>query len=139
MNKEKLWSIFRAAAPASVSMNHYELAASTEVNDSEVWKAFLKEADVIDWVKEERALLQQIELAKLSTDIANQRSVGQAQLITAMNKINEQNEDKTKQGPAFIYTYIPLNENQKHAENVQEETEDVFLKGDKDGPDFNLD
>lgn len=138
MNKEKLWQIFRDTAPASISMNHYELATQTEVNDPELWKQFLKESDVIDWIKEERALLQQIELAKLSTDIANQRSVGQAQLITAMNKINEQNEDKTKQGPAFIYTYIPLNDNQKHADNVRAENKDIFLKEEDDGPDFNL-
>ena len=46
----------------------------------------------------------------------NSKSVGQAQLINSLIKIDEAVSNKT--GPVFIYTYVPLNEEQKFAPNV---------------------
>ena len=67
----------------------------------------------------------------------NSKSVGQAQLINALVKIDEAAANKT--GPVFIYSYVPLNEEQKYAPNValmpveqiekEEETEEITLDG----------
>lgn len=132
-------------APKSITWNHYDLAQFTEIDDIALWKEFLQNREVIDWLEEERIMLQQYELTKLSTDITNSRSVGQAQLISAMERINNANKDTTSSGPIFIYTYIPLNAQQKQATNVHELKEDIFyvpspeldLQGDTDPEDPN--
>lgn len=125
---EQCWEMLKAAAPESVAWNHYDLANNTKIKDSEVWKNFLMRREVIDWLEEERILLQNVELVKLSTNVANSRSVGQAQLISAMEKVNAANRNDAKTGPAFIYCYIPLNAQQKHAPNVQILSEDIFYE-----------
>ena len=56
----------------------------------------------------------------------NQRSVGQAQLMSALDKI--QHESNHKEGPVFIYTYVPLSSEQAQAENVQEAESDPFWR-----------
>ena len=120
------WAQIKAFAPASVSWNHYDLAAKTNVPDVELWKKFQQRRDVCDWLEEERALLQQSEFAKLSTNVANSRSTGQAQLLTAMERINALNKTDINNGPTFIYTYVPLNTEQVQATNVIELKEDIF-------------
>ena len=47
----------------------------------------------------------------------NSKSVGQAQLINSLIKLEE--ASSSKEGPTFIYCYVPLNEEQKNAPNVQ--------------------
>lgn len=123
---EQCWEQLKAYAPKSIAWNHYDLAANTDINDVELWKEFLQTRVVIEWLSEERAMLQQYEQAKLTMNVANSRSTGQAQLIAAMEKVNQANRDAAAQGTAFIYTYIPLNAQQRHAPNVQELTEDIF-------------
>lgn len=120
------WEQMKTFAPKSISWSHYDLARETEINDIELWKEFLFKREVVDWLTEERTLLQSSELAKLSTDVSKSRSVGQAQLISAMQRIDKDNREETASGPAYIYTYVPLNAEQTHAPNVQILTEDIF-------------
>ena len=131
--KEDCWSLLKAFAPDSISWNHYDLALNTKINDSDIWKTFLLLPEVMEWLEGERAILQRYELAKLTNNVSNSRSVGQAQLINAVDKINAQNLNKANSGPIFIYTYIPLNAEQKAAPNTFELTEDIF-KDDIDRP-----
>ena len=133
---DECWALMRFHAPKSIAWNHYDFAAKTDMDNVEIWKEFLRDRDVIDWLTEERVLLQDSELAKLSTDVASSRSVGQAQLISAMDKISNANKSNAATGPTFIYTYIPLNAEQKHAPNVHELTEDIFYVK---PPDFKFD
>ena len=68
----------------------------------------------------------------------NSRSVGQAQLINALVKIDE--AATNKDGPVFIYSYVPLNDEQKFAPNVMlmdideeeppEEQEEIIINED---------
>ena len=44
-------------------------------------------------------------------------SVGQSQLINALGKLDE--KATKKEGPVFIYSYVPLNDEQKYAPNVR--------------------
>ena len=131
---DKCWEQIKMFAPKSISWSHYDLAVQTEVESVETWKTFLLRRDVQEWLEQERTILQQAELSKLSTEVANSRSVGQAQLISTMQKINESNKANKAEGPAFIYCYVPLNSQQEHAPNVQILEEDIFY--DKDAPKF---
>ena len=120
------WEELNRFAPESISWNHYDLATNTDINDVALWKAFIQRGDVAEWLEEERILLQRAELSKLSTRVADSRSTGQAQLIAAMGRLNESNKIEAATGPAFIYTYIPLNKEQEHAANVKILDEDIF-------------
>lgn len=123
------WAALKSFAPKSISWNHYDFAIETEITNVEVWKAFLLNADVREWLDEERALLQDTELAKLTQNVSGSRSVGQAQLISAMGRLNDANKDDAATGPMFIYCYVPLTIDQQHAPNVQMLTEDIFYVG----------
>lgn len=121
------WTVLKAHAPKSLSWNHYDLAAETDIDDTEIWKTFLLIPEVAEWLTEEQSLMQKYELAKLTTNVANSRSVGQAQLISAVNKVYQEGKEETASGPAFVYCYIPLNEAQKASPNVRMEQEDLFF------------
>ena len=123
------WVVLKSFAPKSISWNHYDFAIETEITNVELWKAFLLNANVREWLDEERALMQDTELAKLTQNVSGSRSVGQAQLISAMNRLNDANKDEAATGPAFIYCYVPLTVDQQHAPNVQMLTEDIFYVG----------
>jgi hypothetical protein len=120
------WDILRDTAPGSLTMNHYDLAAKTAINDPQIWKEFLMDENVSEWLEEERKIMQSTELAKLTANISSSRSVGQAQLISALDRMQSNKSDQTATGPAFIYTYVPLNNEQKEAPNVQLLQEDIF-------------
>jgi len=124
----ELWIAFKELGQAGITMNHYELAESCgEVcNDPQVWKEFLMEQTVSDYINSEFSILQSTELSKLIKDVSKSRSVGQAQLVNALLKLKE--DKKVKSGPAFIYTYIPLSYEQEECTNVQKLDNDPFLK-----------
>lgn len=110
-----------------LTMNHYDLAEVTEFNPTD-WKMFLQNEFVAKYVKDEFNAIQDSELRKLILNISDSSSVGKAQLINALQKALSENNSDQKSGPAFIYTYIPLNENEMHADNVEVLDRDPFLK-----------
>ena len=126
---DECWAALKSFAPKSISWNHYDFAIETEITNVQLWKAFLLNANVREWLEEERALMQDTELAKLTQNVSGSRSVGQAQLISAMNRLNDANKEEAATGPAFIYCYVPLTIDQQHAPNVQTLTEDIFYVG----------
>ena len=105
-------------------MNHYDLARLTNQKDVQLWKQFLTDPEVSAYIDQEAQILTQTELRKLSADVSDSRSVGQAQLINAMSKLAD--TKVTKEGPIFIYSYVPLSENQAKAPNVVLLEKDVF-------------
>ena len=123
--KEQMWLTFKSLGQDALIMSHYDLAEATDT-DSDTWKLFLKEPDVAEWINQEMELIRDSEMKKLVKDISESKSVGQAQLMTALQKLSE--KETTKSGPAFIYCYIPLNAEQKKAPNVLDIGYDPFLK-----------
>lgn len=125
---ELMWQAFRGLRAKALSMSHYELSAYEDIKffHPDKWREFLFLPDVNEYVKEETALLHDVELRKLLANISTSRSVGQAQLISQLQKIVDGNTNKS--GPIFIYTYVPLNEAQKHASNAYYEEKDVFWR-----------
>jgi hypothetical protein len=136
---ENCWTTIKTLAPQSLSWNHYDLAVKTKINDPQIWKEFLTDENVSEWLEEERKIMQATELAKLTANISSSRSVGQAQLISALDRLQSNKSDQTATGPAFIYTYVPLNNEQKEAPNVQLLQEDIFYVNpiNSTGPKFN--
>ena len=57
--KAELWKLYRALGADALKANHYTLALNTTINDPTVWKEFLMEQDVSDYIAQETALLQQ--------------------------------------------------------------------------------
>ena len=70
-------------------LNQYELADKTGL-DSELWKEFLADKQVTDWVRQELQVFKSAQLRKLlrSAD-NNERSVGAAQMMNALGKACE--------------------------------------------------
>lgn len=130
--KEELFRVYKSLEADALSLNHYELAAMTGVGTPALWKTFLTDPEVAAYIKQESDLLLQTELRKLSRNAADSRSVGQAQLINALGKMNE--DTSTKEGPIFIYTYVPLTLEQEQADNVQKLDHDIFLQNEEEKP-----
>jgi hypothetical protein len=122
---QELWAIFKGLGKEALSYSHYDLHTKCPAYSADTWKTFLMLPEVSEWVRTEHSLLQDSELRKLLSNISSSRSVGQAQLINSLTKIAD--SGGAKDGPAFIYTYVPLDNQQAHASNVRTESKDIFL------------
>ena len=120
---------FKAFGRQALTMNHYDFAERSEITDNpQDWKAFLQIESIAEYITEEFNAIQDSELRKLILDINNSSSVGKAQLINALQKQLKEHADDKKTGPAFIYTYVPLNPEERNAENVEVLKDDPFRK-----------
>ncbi len=117
---------FNAMAPEDrLFMTHYEFAKQTPIRDSSIWKRFLLDTRVSDWINQELTLFKSAQLRKLVKDATkNDRSVGAAQMLNALNKTLE--NETIKDGPIFIYSYVPMNARELGAPNTQVLPEDIF-------------
>ena len=97
-------------------MNHYQLAVETHIEDPILWKMFLIDPRIADYISSEMNIIRTASINEIIQKAPNSKSVGQAQLINALVKIDE--NATNKDGPIFIYSYVPLNEEQKFAPNV---------------------
>lgn len=97
-------------------LNHYQLAAETHIKDPIIWKVFLTDPRIADYISSEMNLIRNASINEIIHKAPNSKSVGQAQLINALVKIDEAASNKT--GPVFIYSYVPLNAEQEFAPNV---------------------
>lgn len=119
---------FKKLGRKALTMNHYDFAEVTVITDPQLWKEFLQLEPVSEYITEEFNAIQDSELRKLILDINNSSSVGKAQLINALQKQLKEHSNAKKTGPAFIYTYVPLNVEEQNAENVEVLKHDPFRK-----------
>lgn len=122
---ERLWEIFKNLGAEGLGLNHYELSNRTEEKSPDVWKKFLLLSEVSEYIEEEMSILQGSEFNKMLTDISVSKSVGQAQILNALQKLKE--GSNSKDGPIIIYTYVPLSTEQEQAPNVVKLDKDIFL------------
>lgn len=108
---------FLALEERAIYLNHYQLARETAIENPSIWKAFLTDPKTVDYIQSEMSLIRSAAINDIIQQAPNSRSVGQAQLINSLLKLEEVSSNK--EGPAFIYCYVPLNAEQKHAPNVQ--------------------
>ena len=123
-NKAQLWEYYKSLGAEALKANHYTLALTTPETNPAIWKEFLMEQDVSDYINQETALLQQAEFRTILLNTAKDNSAGRAQLINAMMSVN--NKQNKKEGPIVIYSYIPLNEQQMKASNIEINDKDPF-------------
>lgn len=127
--REDMLCEFKKLGRKALTMNHYDFAEISEVTDDpQEWKAFLQIEPISEYIAEEFNAIQDSELRKLILDINNSSSVGKAQLINALQKQLKEHADDKKTGPAFIYTYVPLNPEEQNADNVEVLENDPFRK-----------
>lgn len=124
--KEQLWEYYKSLGAEALKANHYTLALQTPEHDPAVWKEFLMESDVNDYINQETTLLQQAEFRTILFNTNRDNSAGRAQLINAMMSVNQ--KQNKKEGPIVIYSYIPLNEQQMKAENIEINEKDPFKR-----------
>ena len=125
--KEQLFILFKSKGKDALKANHYDLVGLLGVGSPDLWKEFLQDSDVNDYIKKETELLQAAEFRKILFDVSDKdTSVGKAQLINAMVAITD--KQTKKEGPIVIYSYIQPNEQQSAAENIRRITEDPFIK-----------
>lgn len=126
-DKNKLWTLFKSLGAEGLSMSHYELAEHTTATNPDLWKEFLLEQDVRNYIQTEVELVRAAEINKMIANVSdNSRSVGQAQLMSALDRLKQ--SSNLKEGPVFIYTYVPLSAEQAQAENVEQLDKDPFWR-----------
>ena len=108
-----------------IVMSHYELARATEQKDSAVWKQFITEPRVAQWIDSEMTIFKESQMKKVIGSASEYgRSVGAAQMITALNKTMD--NTKRKDGPVFIYSYVPLSNREQGVANTEQLGRDIF-------------
>lgn len=119
----QLQTAFNDIGPEALYMTHYDLAQATNYS-ALMWKSFLTDPRVRDFMDSELVLMQQSSIMKMMRDVDKTKSTGQAQLLNTL--IQQTNVNKKKDGPVFIYTMIPLNAEEQHADNTNISTTDPF-------------
>lgn len=126
--KDFLWELFEALGQKALTMSHYDLANEVEGTTKDEWRDFLNEADVAEYIRNEMRIISDSIQKRMITDIVagGDRSVGRAQIINTLDKIND--GVAKKDGPIFIYSYVPLDAQQEQAENTIKLNKDIFKR-----------
>lgn len=110
----------------AIYKDHYQLASLNARYNAMSWRKFLAHPAVQDWMNEETIALQQAKYRALLKDLdGNSRSTGLPQVMNALQAAISKN-DTTQSGPIFIYSYVPLNEEEMHAPNVRTESRNAL-------------
>ena len=71
---------------------------------------------VAAFVNEEMDMLKKAKVAVMLKSVDTNKNTGQAQLLNTL--LNQTKRSDKKEGPVFIYTQVPLNAQERGAENV---------------------
>lgn len=116
-----LQDLFNTIGQDALYMTHYELAERT--GESPIsWKKFLMDPRVSAFIAEEMAMLEKVKAAVMLNTVDTNKNTGQAQLLNTL--LNRSKGSEKKEGPVFIYTQVPLNNQERHAKNVVMYNED---------------
>lgn len=124
----EMMQLFQSKGREALYADHYKLAESGEFQAYE-WREFLLLPQTNEYIKTEMEIIRKTAMNEILADSGDSTSVGKAQLLNALVKYEEDNSGK--EGPIFIYTYVPLNREQEKAENTRQEREDIFKKQDR--------
>ena len=108
-----------------IQMSAYDLAKETPIETIDMWLNFLSEPQVKDQLDRELNLYKEAQQRKLIAKVnSNDKSVGTAQLISALEKTK--NNDSDKIGNIIVYSYVPLNTREAESPQAVAETVDIF-------------
>ena len=125
-NLDELWKRFKDLGQNGLYASHYDLYKYTDYATPDEWKNFLLLPSVVEYIRVEMEIIRKAAMNELFANAGDSNSVGKAQLLNAISKYDEDNSQK--EGPIFVYTYVPLNKEQAKAENVYQEDYDIFKK-----------
>lgn len=107
---------FNLIGKEALFLSHYDLAEQTSIDQPILWKQFLTDPRVSVFITEELDMLKKSKVAIMLNTVDTNRNTGQAQLLNTL--LNQTKDNDKKEGPVFIYTQVPLNEQERHAKNV---------------------
>ena len=110
-----LQELFNSIGKEALFLSHYELAERTGESPID-WKNFLMDPRVSAFVNEEMDMLKKAKVAVMLKSVDTNKNTGQAQLLNTL--LNQTKRSDKKEGPVFIYTQVPLNAQERGAENV---------------------
>lgn len=110
-----LQELFNGIGEDALYLSHYELAERTGVSPID-WKQFLMDPRVMAYIAEEMDMLKKAKVALMLKTVDSNKNTGQAQLLNTL--LNQAKVSDKKEGPVFIYTQVPLNNQEEHARNV---------------------
>ena len=111
----ELQDLINGIGQNALYMSHYELAEQTGMSPIS-WKKFLLDPRVAAFISEEMDLLKRAKVSTMLSTVDTNKNTGQAQLLNTL--LNQTKNTNRKEGPVFIYTHIPLNNQEEHAPNV---------------------
>ena len=111
----RLQDLFNTIGTRALFMSHYELADETAESPIS-WKQFLMDPRVSAFIAEEMDMLKRSKAAVMLNQVDTNKNTGQAQLLNTL--LNQTKSSDKKEGPVFIYTYVPLNDQEINAGNV---------------------
>ena len=117
----ELQELFNSIGENALFMTHYELALETGESPIE-WKKFLMDPRVAAFIAEEMDMLKKAKVAIMLSGVDTNKNTGQAQLLNTL--LNQTKTSDKKEGPVFIYTQVPLNDQELRARNVVKLNED---------------
>lgn len=127
---QREWNELVSEGQDPFAMGHHELAVMTG-EESQSWKEFLMDHRVSKWLSEETELRKEQKIRQIIAGLdANSKSPGTAQTLSALQ--NSQKKANEKDGPTFVYCYIPLSKEEKKANNIKQMTRDPFLVGEEE-------
>ena len=77
---------------------------------------------VAAFIAEEMDMLKKAKVAIMLSGVDTNKNTGQAQLLNTL--LNQTKTSDKKEGPVFIYTQVPLNDQELRARNVVKLNED---------------
>lgn len=101
-----LQDLYNGIGQEALFMTHYELAERTSESPI-LWKKFLTDVRVAAFIEEELEMLKKSKVALMLSTVDSNKNTGQAQLLNTL--LNQTKGSERKEGPVFIYTYVPLN------------------------------
>lgn len=111
----ELQELMNGIGQNALYMSHYELSEHTGMSPIS-WKKFLLDPRVAAFISEEMDLLKRSKVSTMLSTVDTNKNTGQAQLLNTL--LNQTKGTDRKDGPVFIYTHIPLNNQEEHAPNV---------------------
>lgn len=112
---KELEDLFNGIGSEALFLTHYELAERTGTSPID-WKNFLMDPRVNAFIAEEMEMLKRSKVAIMLNQVDTNKNTGQSQLLNTL--LNQTKAQEVKEGPVFIYTQVPLNTEEQHAENV---------------------
>ena len=108
---DELWDIYLSYGERALTMNQYQLAKESENGPDPIsaqdWRKFIALPDVKKFIQEEMEVINSQAVNSMIMQAPTSRSVGNAQAINTLRKVQE--EDTETEPETFVYCYTPPN------------------------------